>query len=244
MFKRIGLSPILIILLAMIFLFMVSCHEMDGADNESDKEMIEDLPLGFVNLDDAAASAEGIMTYSFFEEYFSLVDMDGYSVGGSLVTDSSLIIRLQGQYYVNEGKFLDALEVAKISPEQRRKRYSPDGAIEVRGAGDSIYFVEITAIDSTRINDATTYTIKYTITSDVADSGQKPLISDIDAKDGVSYSVLGEIDPETLSTAIVANRVVETLVLSVDIMRSSEIDTITFLSPDFPWLVYIIAVDK
>ena len=230
-----GKSILFIILLAL--LVTTSCN---GRNSE---EMIQNTPPGFISLKTATEIAKGIMEISFFEEYVSLVDMDGGSVGGGLVTDHSFMIHFNGEYYVNEEKFLESLEIAKVSPEQRRKRYSLEDAIEIRGAGKTVYIVKITSFDSVRIKDVTTFTIQYTIDSYPANDGSKPYITNIEAKDGVTYSVFDVIDIETLSIDIVENKEIETKAFSISILRNSEIKTIQFLSPDYPWLDYIIAVN-
>jgi hypothetical protein len=57
------------------------------------------LPSGFVNLQEATENTNGILEYIFFEEYISLIDMNGESVGGSLVRDKKFIISYRGEYY-------------------------------------------------------------------------------------------------------------------------------------------------
>jgi len=71
------------------------------------------LPKGFINLQYAIESANGVIKYIFFEEYISLVDREGSSVGGSLVRDRSFIVDYRGEYYVNAEKYNAALEKAK-----------------------------------------------------------------------------------------------------------------------------------
>jgi len=197
---------------------LVSCNDRNA------------LPDGFIRLYDAAEKAEGVMSYSFFEDYFSLIDIDGHSVGGSLVTDSSLLVRYQDEYYVNEEKFLEAMEIAKVSPEQRRKRYSLEDAIEMRGIGETIFIVKIVTFDSVKKDDVRTYTIKHSITVNTTEFGRKPFINYVTTEDGI-----------TLTTY---NDYIDTDTVIFDMSKDSEIDTITFLSPDFPWFDYIISVDK
>jgi hypothetical protein len=70
------------------------------------------LPNGFVNLQEATENTKGTMEYMFFEEYISLIDENGVSVGGALVRDRSFIINYRGKYYVNAEKFYSALDKA------------------------------------------------------------------------------------------------------------------------------------
>ena len=71
------------------------------------------LPDGFINLHEATENANGVMKYIFFEEYISLVDIEGNSVGGSLVRNRKFIVSFQGEYYINAEDYYTALEKAK-----------------------------------------------------------------------------------------------------------------------------------
>ena len=204
--------------------------------------MVKGIPPGFISIKDAAEKSKGVMDYCFFEDYISLVDTDGDIVGGAMVNDKSFIVQYQGEYYVNEKKYMESMEIAKISPEQRRKKYSLEDAIEMRGIGEDIYTMNIVLFDSKKKDDTTTYTIKYNITSnheisDSADKRRTPYINIMEADDGVIYTDLNYIDIETTNTNT------ETVLISIDITRNAKLETITFISPDFPWLDYIIYVD-
>ena len=204
---------------------MPSCQGYESVDTE----LVYEIPSGFINLKDATEKTKGVMEYIFFEDYFSLVDIDGSSVGGAMVNDSSYIVQYQGEYYVNEEKFLEALEIATVSPEQRKKRYSLDDTIEMRGAGETIYTVRITVFDSIKKDDVTTYTIKYSVASDTDENGREPIIKYIETKDGIGSTLYNDNDSGTVT---------------FDVNKNRELDTIYFYSPDFPWFDYIIAVDR
>lgn len=76
------------------------------------------LPAGFINLRDAVEEAQGIIKEQFFEEYVSLIDKSGFSVGGSLVRDRTFIVDYYGVYYINAEKFYSALEKAERGKEE------------------------------------------------------------------------------------------------------------------------------
>ena len=180
----------ILILLVLLFaapLGLESCGKMSAIDNGGAEEVNKGKPTGFISLKEAAEKAKGVMEYSFLEEYLSFVDNDGYSVGGGLVTDRSFLITYQGEYYVNEEKFLQSLSVAAISPEQRRKRYGLEDTIEMRGAGDTIYTVKINAFDSVKKDDVTTYTIEYSVVANTTMEERVPFINVIRYKEKKDY---------------------------------------------------------
>lgn len=199
----------------------------------NDANMVLKIPSGFVHLQSNLKNGLSVMP---FETQIAFLDADGVGIYQTGFKNSDFIVKYKGEYYVNEEKLLELIDIAAISPEQRRKIYNLSDEVEVRGAGETIYIIKIISLEigetEPYYEDAlTTYNIKYAVTSNIAENEQIRLISSVETEYGVVYDSLNFIDAETISVKIRAR-------------GNDKIKVIILKSPDYPGLTYKVAVDE
>ena len=221
----------LMFLVAVTLLFFTSC----GKD---DAKVVFKIPNGFVNLREATENTNGVMQYGFFETLFAILDADGNSIYNTVLNNSDFIVKYKGDYYVNEEKYSEMVEIAAISPEQRRKTYSLSDEVKVRGAGETVYTVKITALEHVGTqpiyqNNLTTYEIKYTASSAIPENTDWIIRGMVETNTDTRYDIFDFVDTGE-----------GTAVVNIEIRENEKIKAIVLISPDYPGLIYRIIIEE
>lgn len=221
---------LLFVVIALIIMLALTWFMFFG---RNDANMVLKIPSGFVELQSNLKNGLSILP---FETQIAFLDADEVGIYQTSFKNSDFIVKYKGEYYVNEEKFLEVVEVAAISPEQRRMVYNLGDEVEIRGASATLYFVKIISLEAGETepyytDTLTTYNIKYAVTSNVAESEQTKLFSSVETEYGVAYDSLDFIDAETVSVKIRAR-------------GNDKIEAIILRSPEYPGLTYRIVVDN
>ena len=190
-----------------------------------DAEMVQKIPDGFVLFPNEGDD----WRYVIWENVIAFLDADGVCIYQIGINNSEFIVRYDSEYYVNEEKMSEIIDVASISCDVRAKTYSLGETIEIRGEGKTAYFVTVSILDVTEAGDTTTYVIKTYATSNLAGNEHKRFITIVEAENGVSYNAFEFINEETISIKLVRNEKIGAVILG---------------SPDWPGLSYRIVVAK
>ena len=195
-----------------------------------DAEVVPEIPDGFVPLGTGGNWGDGLR-YVSFENQICFYDFDGFVIYGTMYSNQDFIVKYEGRYYINGGKRSELKEIAALAPEVRQETFSVGEAVKIRGAGSAVYTVKITSVKASKTDDVTTYTIKYTATSnDKNQTADFRFISFVESKNGVTYSTYFSTDLNT-KTVI------------VDIVRNETLGAIILTSPEYPGLTYKVVVD-
>lgn len=197
----------------------------------NDANMVLRVPAGFVHLQSNLKNGLNVMP---FETQIAFLDADGVGIYQTGFKNSDFIVKYNGEYYVNEEKLLELVDIAAISPEQRFKVYDLGDEIEIRGAGATLYMAKIISLETGETepyfeDTLTTYSIKYTLTSNATESKNITLNASIETTLGVEYSNLDFNDTGTMSVKI-RDR------------NNDRIEAIILKSPEYPGLTYRIVV--
>ena len=190
--------------------------------------MNQEISAGFVILE---ANYDNGFHYLLWDNSIAFLDSEDVTIYQTGINDQTndFIVKRGDAIYVNEERLSELIEIAAIAPEQRQKTYSIDAVVEVRSAENTVYFFRIINLDAEKVDDITTYSIKYEIASNKGANDGKKLITWVETKDGVTYDRLEFIDDNLLHIQTGKNR---------------ELGSIFLTSPSFPGLTYKIAVDK
>ena len=225
--KKIVIASALVVLIVLV----IGCAVMQQRHIERTYygKVVREVPDGFVHLQNNLKN--GMRTVGF-ESRITFMDADGNSFFSTGFGYSDFIVRYNNEYYVNEEKLLELIEVAGIVSEQRHKTYNLGDFIEVRGAGETVYTVQIISVEAGATepfaNDIlTTYNIKYYMSSNA--SGYEHIISMVETKQRVEYSSFDYIDSENIG-------------VKIRLRGDDTIEAIILSSPTFPGLIYRVVV--
>jgi len=212
--------------LLLIVVLSAMCLVACGRD---EVKVVRQVPKGFIYLEKGDNNWKNGLHYVFWETQISFVDAGRICIYQTSVKNSEFIVQYKGDYYVNEEKLSELMDIAAISIETRHMTYSLEDVVEIRGAGRAVYTVRITALESNKIDSVTTYKINYVVTSNVIENEYASLFAFVETEDGVKYSMFDFIDTETVS---------------IDITQNRKMDAIVFISPDYPGLTYKVVVNE
>ena len=163
------------------------------------------------------------------------LDADEVCVYQESYDNSGFIVEQEGEYYVNEETFLEIMDLASIAPIVRREIYHIGDAVEIHGAGETMSIVKITSFEAIETGDVTTYTIKYSVSSNSIRNEYKSFdfFHSVETKDGVSASASDNVFDFVGTDTVV-----------VEVPKSRKLDAIVLTSPDYPGLLtYRIVMD-
>jgi hypothetical protein len=99
------------------FIIVLSiCLTACGSD---DTKIASKVPTGFISLNEAINNMKGTLRYVTWESQISFLDADNITIYQTGFENRDFIVEYQGDYYVNEQKYLELVEVAKTTMEQR-----------------------------------------------------------------------------------------------------------------------------
>ena len=226
--KKKTLSLLLIVVLALIYL--TSC-------GGNDAKVVRKIPDRFVHLEKGGGNWGNGLHYIFWKSMIVFLDADEITIYQIGLNNSDFVVKYKNKYYVSEEKLLELLNVAAISPEQRRKTYNLGDEVEIRGAGETVYTVKIISLEAILVepygldDSLITYNIKYAVTSNVIENESIMLISWVETEYGAKYDEFSSIDTETLS-------------IKIRVRKNDEIDAIVLKNPDYLGLTYRVVLDK
>ena len=105
---------LLILFLFISLLIIPSCIELK--DGEFDAETVSEIPLGFVRLPERSDLDNGLR-YIPWETQIAFLDSDGNCVYQTGFNNSEFIVKYQDEYYVNEEKLLELINVVGLQYE-------------------------------------------------------------------------------------------------------------------------------
>ena len=105
---------LLILFLFIALLFIPSCVELK--DGEFDAETVREIPLGFVRLPERSDLDNGLR-YIPWETQIAFLDSDGNCIYQTEFNNSKFIVKYQDEYYVNEEKLLELINIAGLQYE-------------------------------------------------------------------------------------------------------------------------------
>jgi len=222
------MSKKILLLFAVIAIIIILALTWFMFYGRNDANMVLKIPSGFVNLQSNLKNGLSVMP---FETQIAFLDADGVGIYQTDFKNSDFIVKYKGEYYVNEEKLLELIDIAVISPEQRRKVYNFGDEVEIRGK-DKNYYITIKGVEEKIINDNIIFDIKFSVTTDVTENDLKSIFSlveiTVDTTKGTD-NTFSFIDVETVRLEMKANR---------------KLDAIILKSPDYPGLTYRIVVDE
>lgn len=179
----------------------------------NDANMVFKIPSGFVHLQ---TNLKNGLTYTGFETQIVFLDADGVGIYQTDFKNSEFIVKYKGEYYVDEEKLLELLDVAAISPDQRLKLYRLGDEIKIRGE-NKIYNISILEVIEEIVNDKKTVDIKFSAV-DATESDLKSMFSFVEitvmGSDNSGTSNMFEfIDEETIRLEMKADREMTAIVL-------------------------------
>ena len=144
------------------------------------------LPEGFIRLKKETELPNGL-SYIFWETQLSFLDAEGKGFYSTAIINIDFIVEYENNYYVNEDKLDELIEVAAMIPATRNQIFHLGDAVTIRGTGEAVYVVKITEIEDNVTDNDKTYTIKYTVNSNVAYKENTKFVTSVETKDGINY---------------------------------------------------------
>jgi hypothetical protein len=193
-----------------------------------DSKAVSELPSGFIPLPLGNEESANGLHYVPWESQISFMDADECCIYQTGFTNSDFIVKFRNEYYVNEEKYLELIEIAGLAAEEHLQTHNFNEVVEIRGAAKTVYDAKVLSLEAVATEPfgddiLTTYHINYTVTPTVSEN-QRIIVS-VETKQGVTYSNLDYIDKETLSVQIRER-------------GGDDIVAVILGSPDYPGLTY------
>ena len=226
----------LLFVIVVISLFIASCE--GGDTNMIDAKAVREIPQGFISL---KKYEEMGLRWMPFETQITFLDAEDIGIYSTGFDNSDFIVKYNGEYYVYEKKLSEIIEVATIAPEQRRKTYSLNEPVYIRGASKTVYTVKIKAVeageaveDENKSYKLIPYQIRYVVSSNAPDDEltNNNFICLVETKDGATGNIFDYIDAGS-------ERIV-----SFSIREDKKLGSIILISPEYPGLTYRVVVDE
>jgi len=181
--------PLIIAIMVAIFAWInLKFPIYQGSDRWVDATVVKKIPLGFIHLEKGGNRQKNGLHYVSWESQISFLDADEICIYQTSFANSDFIVKFKNEYYVNEEIFLELMKVANISSETRRKTYSLGDEIEVHGIDKTMYIVKVIEVEAIKIDDSTTYKIKYKVTPNGIGNGNRNFIHQVETKEGVTFN--------------------------------------------------------
>ena len=114
---------IFLILLGAIIICLASCGNIDDTANANGNEVIyddfyedaievDDIPSGFVHLPKGGVDLGNGLTWWAFEKLIIFDDAKEDAIYSTRFSNSEFIVKYEGEYYVNEKKLFELIEIA------------------------------------------------------------------------------------------------------------------------------------
>jgi len=211
-------------LAALIALSLISCTNQDaGKANQA--------PQGFILSSELSAQSGSKLSLSFFDNKIAFMAPGFICIYQTHIEDSDYIIEYEGEYYINEERYLELVEIAALAEEKRRLKYKIGDTIEILGE-DKYYNIAITGVEETMESDnVKLFDISFSFTEDVSESELKSLFSFVEIKVGSENgtdNMFEFIDMNTVRLKMKPDRILESIILK---------------SPKYSGLEYRVVVD-
>ncbi len=126
-----------LIILVVFASFLLSCER-------SDAKVVERLTPGFVKLSTVGnLSDNGGLHYTIGVSQILFLDADEICIYQTALYNSQMIIKCQNQYYFNEVKLTELIDLATITAQQRDWIYNGPVSLRARGAPYTIMLFDV-----------------------------------------------------------------------------------------------------
>lgn len=215
-----------ILFLPLLLIFALICLTSCGKD---DAQVVKQVSPGFVYLSEEMVILENGLHYVSWETQISFLDSEEICIYQTGFDNSDFIVKYKDEYYVNEKKLLELVDIAAISPEQRRRIYNLGDGVEIHGA-DRNYEITIEKVEEKIIGDKKMFDIKFSVTDDITETDLKGIFALAEITVGIKKgtdNMFDFTDDKTVRLEMKADR---------------RLDAIILKSPDYPGLTYRVVV--
>ena len=207
---------------------LVSCIHADA-------KVVFRVPDGFVPLTELD-SRDSILDYVFWDSQISFVYTPDDTprlicLYQEYVGNRDFIVKYKGDYYVNEAKYLELIEVAVLAQEERKLTYGLGDTVEILGA-DKNYYITITAVEETVLGNNILYEIRFIVKPNTKMIELISIFSVVEATVGEAIVRYNDFD------------FIDAGMLRLEMKRDRRLDAIVLISPEYPGLTYRVLVDK
>jgi hypothetical protein len=198
------------------------------------------IPAGFIPFEEAVRQKqeEGIIKVSGFDNQITFETLEkGINLADTVIyqtswDDDDLFVLFGGIRYINEEKFLDIIEIAKLMPEQRLRTYNVGEQIQIRGDMGKIYSITIFGIENLEI--------QFEITPNVSERELRSIFNSIEVNGRLNTNVVKFINMRTMR--------IETDSVYIpniqDRITSDEVTAVILRSPEYSGLTYRVVLHE
>jgi len=221
--KKTVLFLSVLFLISLVKLTSCSGSLLSDANNpEQDRfwpDRVNEVPSGFIALNDTRQKTEGILTAFFWSTNFVVQCSEIVTIFQTDVKNNEFIVMYNDEFYVNNDKFWEVYEYALTIYSQLNRIYDIGDEINIRGLMNGvrvIFQIEIHAVSliSNEDENPSIYEIKFNIEPQVQDNRILEFFSYIETTNGMIYNQFEFIDSGTVRIEVDDNATIETLVLS------------------------------
>ena len=217
------------VIVLLLILAVISASLYMISQGRNDAKMVLKIPFGFVHLQDNLGNGLTVMP---FETQISFLDSDGVGIYSTGFKNSDFIVKYKGEYYVNEEKLLELLDIAAISADQRRKVYKVGDEIKIYGVNKN-HVISILGVNEEIIDAKNFFDIKFSA----------PNITENDLKSIFSFVEIEVMDSSNSGTDNLFEFIdAETVRLEMKVDRT--ITAIILKNPEYPGLTYRVVMGE
>jgi len=115
--KVLVISTLFVLVLATIY-FLLNGRNQVG--RYADAKVVQEIPLGFIHLPPNGGDWENGLHYVCWESQISFLDIDESCIYQTSFENNMFIVKYKNEYYVDEEKLLELVDIATSSFEQRK----------------------------------------------------------------------------------------------------------------------------
>ena len=226
-----------LLLICLVSLFAFSLTSCKG----SDAKVVSKIPDGFVSIIELNNRADRLLNVEPWESQITFmlreVPFSESNLFQTHLSDNSLVVKYKKEYYINEAKYQDLVEIAVLALEERQRLYNIGDEVKVRGAGEIMYTAKIMSLEIGETEKKydrsnTTYYIKYTVASNIIGNEDTTAMIPgmVETNSDVRYSWFEFLVDEEM--------------VSFQIRESDKLESIILRSPEYPGLIYRVVVGE
>ena len=186
-------------------------------DTDSGITTVNVVPSGFIALDTAVYELGGILRVLGWSDNIVFMDIEDVNIFQMSFANEEFIVRYRGEFYVNEKRFLEIVEVASNIYIQFNKIYRIGDVMEIRGIANGAriaYEIMITTTQRRIVDNSAIYDIKFHVSPNVPKDRLLEFFERIETINGDTYHEFILIDEETVRIKIDNNDAIDLILLT------------------------------
>lgn len=183
------------------------------ACESNDAKMVSKVPSGFISLNEAIDNMKGTLRYVPWESQISFLDADNMTIYQTGFANRDFIVKYKGEYYINEVKYSEMVEIANDTVEQRNRTYYLGDIVGLRKDATDQYLFKVDTVEVETVDEMVIYTIKFSVDHVDYDYQRKQFFDHVETENGEMITNFTHVDEGTVQIKLLAGDKISKIVL-------------------------------